>query len=422
MRNLIKLIVTFVTLFVSQNIFGQSGWSSYSIPDNNITDISFSNSNLGWAVDMQAHIFKTTNSGLNWDLITVYAPYPSGGINCVKAFSDGTILASSDDFRPVTPPAGVIMKSTDGGMNWTMVYRTALHTNITMYFLNTQEGWGTEVGGGTSSLWVNRTTNGGNNWSVIYTLSPYPGGASAPFFINSTTGWFLDKNTSPKIYKTVNSGFNWTTLPLSSVYNDIYFFNESTGLLCGEGVIKTTDGGNTWVTKLSESALNKILFINQQTGWTFGNAGKIWKTTNSGENWSSDTSYGRKLIAASFINQNTGWILGEAGMLLRTINSGVLVKQTSIETPNNFSLSQNYPNPFNPSTRINYDLRNSNFVSLKVFDMLGKEVASLVNEKQNTGSYSVDFNSSEFNLPSGIYFYTLNAGEFKETRKMVLVK
>ena len=87
-----------------------------------------------------------------------------------------------------------------------------------------------------------------------------------------------------------------------------------------------------------------------------------------------------------------------------------------------YSLSQNYPNPFNPSTKINYELRNSNYVSLKVFDLLGKEVAALVNEKQNAGSYAVDFNSSEFNLPSGIYFYTLNAGEFAETRKMVLIK
>jgi len=59
---------------------------------------------------------------------------------------------------------------------------------------------------------------------------------------------------------------------------------------------------------------------------------------------------------------------------------------------------------------------------IRYFDLLGKEVAQLVNEKQNAGSYVVDFNSSEFNLPSGIYFYTLNAGEFKETRKMVLIK
>lgn len=90
--------------------------------------------------------------------------------------------------------------------------------------------------------------------------------------------------------------------------------------------------------------------------------------------------------------------------------------------PVNYSLSQNYPNPFNPSTKINYEIKSTGLITLKVFDLIGKEVAQLVNEKQNAGSYVVDFSSTEFNLPSGIYFYTLSAGEFKVTKKMVLVK
>ncbi|MBS1494794.1 MAG: T9SS type A sorting domain-containing protein [Bacteroidetes bacterium] len=98
------------------------------------------------------------------------------------------------------------------------------------------------------------------------------------------------------------------------------------------------------------------------------------------------------------------------------------VKLLSEIIPENFSLSQNYPNPFNPSTVIHYQLSVARFTTLRIFDLQGKEVATLVNEKQNPGSYAVDFNSAEFNLPSGIYFYTLNAGEFKETRKMILVK
>ncbi|MBS1493405.1 MAG: T9SS type A sorting domain-containing protein [Bacteroidetes bacterium] len=87
-----------------------------------------------------------------------------------------------------------------------------------------------------------------------------------------------------------------------------------------------------------------------------------------------------------------------------------------------YKLYQNFPNPFNPTTKINYELKITNFVSLKVFDLLGQEVATLVNEKQNAGNYAVDFNSTDFNLPSGIYFYTLNAGKFNETRKMILIK
>jgi hypothetical protein len=89
-------------------------------------------------------------------------------------------------------------------------------------------------------------------------------------------------------------------------------------------------------------------------------------------------------------------------------------------------LTQNFPNPFNPNTIINYQLPISNFVSLKVYDAIGKEVSTLVNEKQNAGSYEIEFNGE--GLPSGIYFYKLEVGsprearKFVETKRMILLK
>ncbi len=88
--------------------------------------------------------------------------------------------------------------------------------------------------------------------------------------------------------------------------------------------------------------------------------------------------------------------------------------------PSEFGLFDNYPNPFNPSTSINYRTPVKSFVSLKVYDMLGKEVATLVNEEKGVGTYKIDFNATS--LPSGIYFYRLQAGSFVETKKMVLMK
>ncbi len=85
-----------------------------------------------------------------------------------------------------------------------------------------------------------------------------------------------------------------------------------------------------------------------------------------------------------------------------------------------FSLEQNFPNPFNPSTRINYQIAKENFVTLKVYDIIGNEVAALVNNQQPAGKYSVDFNSA--NLPSGVYLYRLQAGNYIQTRKMTLIK
>lgn len=90
------------------------------------------------------------------------------------------------------------------------------------------------------------------------------------------------------------------------------------------------------------------------------------------------------------------------------------------EIPNEYSLKQNYPNPFNPTTNIKYDLPFDNFVTIKVFSILGTEIMTLVNEFINAGSYNVSFNGS--NLPSGIYYYKINAGSFEEIRKMILLK
>ncbi len=88
--------------------------------------------------------------------------------------------------------------------------------------------------------------------------------------------------------------------------------------------------------------------------------------------------------------------------------------------PDNYSLSQNYPNPFNPTTTINYSIANSGIVHLNIYNLLGEEVKSLVDKYQSTGSYAIDFNAS--NLPSGIYFYRLQSGNFSETKKLILMK
>jgi hypothetical protein len=88
--------------------------------------------------------------------------------------------------------------------------------------------------------------------------------------------------------------------------------------------------------------------------------------------------------------------------------------------PNGFSLSQNYPNPFNPSTVISYSISKLGLVTLRIYGILGKEVATLVNREQTPGNYSVNFNAS--NLSSGIYFYRLESGSFISTKKMILLK
>jgi hypothetical protein len=90
--------------------------------------------------------------------------------------------------------------------------------------------------------------------------------------------------------------------------------------------------------------------------------------------------------------------------------------------PTDFKLNQNYPNPFNPETVISYQLPTSGYVTLKVYNILGKEVATLVNEYQQAGSYNAKFSISSYKLSSGVYFYSLKSGSFSQTKKMILMK
>jgi flagellar hook assembly protein FlgD len=89
-------------------------------------------------------------------------------------------------------------------------------------------------------------------------------------------------------------------------------------------------------------------------------------------------------------------------------------------TSNDYKLFQNYPNPFNPATNIRYSIKENGIVTIKIYDILGKEIATLVNEKQSPGMYEVTWDASQYS--SGIYFYKLTAGEFSEVKKMILIK
>lgn len=111
----------------------------------------------------------------------------------------------------------------------------------------------------------------------------------------------------------------------------------------------------------------------------------------------------------------------EAGIVYNfSINSTLTSLEDDLNAPKEFSLGQNFPNPFNPSTSIQYNVKEASQVTLKVYDMIGNEVAILVNEVKPAGSYTVSFDASQ--LSSGVYLYKMTAGNFVQTRKLVLMK
>jgi hypothetical protein len=124
-------------------------------------------------------------------------------------------------------------------------------------------------------------------------------------------------------------------------------------------------------------------------------------------------------IRQNFLSSNAGVNLINSYVLVPETNFRVnLEKQSDVISA--YSLLQNYPNPFNPVTQISYTIPKDGFVVVKVFDVLGREVVTLINEEKPAGVYTVSFDASS--LASGIYFYTITAGSFNQTRKMILVK
>ncbi len=138
---------------------------------------------------------------------------------------------------------------------------------------------------------------------------------------------------------------------------------------------------------------------------------------------------GSELVDAVDISPNGLFIVGYGTNSLTGLDEGYLISVNGVSSvsesgnnPEYFSLFQNYPNPFNPSTSIQYAIGSRQFVQLKVYDVLGNEIATLVNEEKSPGVYSVEFGTGSTELSSGIYFYKITAGEFVQTKKMILVK
>lgn len=402
-----------ILLFTQTNLSAQSVWTTQylsNINGNYLRKIQFINQYTGWACGGNGTLIRTTNGGDNWSIINC------GTTSFLTAmyFLDANTgwIGSEDAF---------IRKTTNGGVTWYAASAPVAGGWWTAYlsFINAQTGYASSI------TKLSKTTDGGLNWSAVSTaISPY---YNAIQFFNESTGFVLGSNN---FYKTINGGANWVpVLTNTNIDEYFYFLNEQTGWILGSNQIrKTTNGGDNWsATTIPMQHPYSIKFVSPTVGWCVGQdtaKGVILRTTNAGATWvTQKIEVNNAYYDISFINANSGWVSGNS-IISSTINGSVVTGVNLISTavPEGYSLKQNFPNPFNPTTVISYKLSVTGNVSLKVFDLLGKEVATLVNQNQQAGSYSVDFNSAEYNLSSGMYFYTISAGEFKETRKMMLVK
>jgi|GEM_PF-577499 photosystem II stability/assembly factor-like uncharacterized protein len=375
-------------------------------------------------------ICRTTNSGLSWIKDTTVR----AGKFCFYNGNTGIAINTND--------SGVY-KSTNGGLNWTNLISQGFNEHYKdINFINSQTGM--LLGQNSTSAFLKITTNGGLNWQVINTNII----SSWGFY----SGELIDNNTfyvgSDNIYKTTNAGSNWikqTNYSDLSEIDQIKFLNPSTGFCCvsqndvGGRIIKTTNGGNNWISVLLDSnnmiGANSICFATPNKiiatfsfYHQFLDYGKIYTSTDMGNTWTRQyESNAEHLNSVSFADSVHGIVCGQNGMILFNYPPGsfINVKNISTEVPEKFDLKQNYPNPFNPSTIIRYQIKDSRFVTLKVYDILGREIETLVNEFQKAGTYETQFPNNQYTInqmASGVYFYKLVAGDFIAVKKMILMK
>ena len=183
------------------------------------------------------------------------------------------------------------------------------------------------------------------------------------------------------------------------------------------------------LSSFSSNVTRNNVKLNWSTISEENNSGFDVERKNSNGVWTKITNVagnGTTNIAHSYTFEDRNLLTGKYNYRLKQIDFNgnykyyELSNEVVVGIPSAYALSQNYPNPFNPSTTINYELPKSNFVSLKVYDMMGREVANLVNQTQDAGFYSIKFDASK--LTSGIYFYKIQAADFSAVKKLMLVK
>jgi sugar lactone lactonase YvrE len=347
-----------------------------------------------WAF-MQNYLYKF--DGSNWSQI----PLPDSSLSYLK-FSD---LAVNNDYLFLTR------------MHSSIYYQPAL---IRLKF--------------SDNTWKVFDHNNSNYPENVLTGRIFIKGDSV--FVGTTKGLVLAYGDSAKvILDTANS--NLSTQSIFCFYIDSQ--NRKWLGTFDNGLIEWNDNFNFRYFNNSNSALpnNFINAIDEDSD------GNLWLATDEGfACLKNDTiiSYSNlvdsPIIEVKVDNQNRVWLgeLGDGRLLVfdgNNLNAITDVSEEKNYSLEDFTLSQNYPNPFNPSTKIRYNIpsvilsssKNDRVgVTLKVYDVLGNEVATLVNENKPAGVYEIEFNASKYNLTSGIYFYKLVAGSFVQTKKMILTK
>jgi len=430
--------------FLLLNCFAQqSGWEFIpSGTTEELNSIFFYDYEVGFAVGDSGTVIKSIDSGKTWQSFNLPATFD---LNDLYMFHRDTIMVVGD--------SGAIYFSDNGGLSW--MGNNYMEEDI----LSVSFADGQGICGCISQTILYCEYTGTSLTFMTVQTGFFGGGFWGAYMLSPQIGFVAGENTifQPLLGRTTNSGLNWNFTAFYLNTNEgratgVDFTDLNTGYVSasvwdGRGAIaKTTDNGYNWETTFFTYPLRSIDFPisgSSLVGYAAGSQGTILKTYNAGANWQPQISgTSLRLNKVHFEDFDFGFAVGENGIILRTTTGGepATLVENENQSPYSFELFQNYPNPFNPSTKIKFAIPASSlnpfskgegtFVTLKVYDIVGNEIATLVNEEKPAGEYEVEFSAkgesasggNAYNLPSGIYFYQLKAGSFTQTKKMILLK
>jgi len=395
----------------------------------NLSRISFTSSASGAMMGDGSILFTTSNGGEKWNISFCGTnSWFEGSISLVGLW----LYSPTSWYRKIYSP-GIggfsttgIQQSTDGGVTW------AGNKAYSTYSLGVANLDVFETGGITYlTANSNIMKNSGSGWSTIYTGSP----TGNIYFADANTGFVSTYSSGLKsVLYTSNGGINWITYPTGSTKNieSVYLRTSGLGFIgCDSALLlKTTNFGINWeqIPVSNNLHVQNIRFANESKGWfigvdrTYPGNGRLFVTNNGGTTFQQMMSLEDfNVTGYSFVDAQNGFVCSDSGRVLKTTNGGLtFISQNGELYPERYNLSQNYPNPFNPVTNIKFDIPRSGLVKITVFDMLGRVVATLLNESLQPGSYNVDWDASYF--PRGVYFYKIESGDYSESKRMVLVK
>jgi hypothetical protein len=387
-------------------------------------------------------LFLLTNVNAQWSLMN-----NGMGDKTVYSIVNGNYIFAGTDFT------GGVYLSINGGLSWILTSLNnqnifALAVNGNNVYAGSQQ-YGVYLSTNNGSTWAQ--TSLGNKWvtavgatgSYVFAGVTFPDGVYvSPNYGTSWTqttlvnrsvrSFALNGNTifagtyTYGVYLSINNGTTWTQTSLNNRSVSALTINGNDILAGTElGEYLSTNNGTTWSQTALNSAPVSSIAVNGNNIFAGTPYSGVYVSTNYGASWTQRNEGLTNFceislcIANPYIFAGTGCEMPR-GVYRRFLSEFTAVQPVSNQIPKYYSLSQNYPNPFNPSTNFQFSIPKPGLVNITIYDALGRKVETLVNQELKPGTYKVDWSASAY--PSGVYFYRLSAGDYTETKKMVLIK